>query len=43
MFAAHTATDYYNMNTGALMIHGNNFGGAELDTATLSAGLKGNF
>ena len=43
MLAAHTATDYYNMNTGALMIHGTNFGGAELDAATLSAGLKGNF
>ena len=43
MLAAHTATDYYNMNTGALMIHGTNFGGAELDTATLTAGLKGNF
>ena len=43
MFAHHTATDYYDMNTGALMIHGTNFGGAELDVAQITAGLKGNF
>jgi len=43
MFASHTVTDYYNMNTNALMIHGTNFGGAELDIAQLTAGLKGNF
>ena len=43
VFAGHTVSDYTNMNTGALLIHSDNIGGAELDTATISAGIKGKF
>jgi plasminogen activator len=43
VFAGHTVSDYTNMNTGASLLHYTNIGGAELDTATISAGIKGKF
>ncbi|MEO9231411.1 MAG: omptin family outer membrane protease [Devosia sp.] len=43
MFAGHTMTDYRQISNNALLIHSNNIGGAELDVASLMAGLKGNF
>ncbi len=41
--ATHTPSTYTNMNTGAVLSQSNTVGGAELDTWSLKAGLKGQF
>lgn len=42
-FAAHTPSDYRQISDNSLMFTANGLGGAELDVAKITAGLKGNF
>lgn len=43
MFSGQVPTDYFQMSNNALLIHDDHIGGAELDTWSLKAGLKGQF